>query len=60
MVGANRGLRRSISAVSKEPGPLLVIVDRAGQLRSVTVTPKTPAEMHQFAALLNSYTTAEQ
>jgi hypothetical protein len=60
LVGANRDLRRSIAAVSKEPGPLLVIVDGVGQLRTVTVTPKTPAEMRQFLGLLNSHTTAPQ
>jgi hypothetical protein len=60
VVGANRGLRRSIASVSNESGPHLVIVDRGGRLRTVTVTPKTPAEMHQFIALLNSYTAAAQ
>lgn len=60
LVGASRGLRRSIATLGRAPGPLLVIVDRAGRLHTVTATPTSPAEMQQFVGLLNSFTTAKQ
>jgi hypothetical protein len=59
MARADRALRRAVAQLSPEPGPLLVVVDRDGRLRVVSMTPKSPSETRQFIALLNSFAAAE-
>lgn len=57
---ASPKLRQAVAVFSSEPGPLLIIVDHNGRLRLITVTPKSPAETRQFAAMLSTFTAAEQ